>query len=101
MKKFPLLVFDWDGTIVDSIERIVTSLQFASKQVIDVLPDAKQARNVIGLGLIEAVEKLHPQLNAQQNAQQLKDIADAYRQHYLYENKIPTTLFVRRQRITR
>jgi len=31
-KQFPLLVFDWDGTLVDSIERIVTSLQFASSR---------------------------------------------------------------------
>ena len=93
MNQFPLLVFDWDGTLVDSIERIVTSLQFASQQVIDVLPDDTQARNVIGLGLIEAIEKLHPQLDSVQHAQQLNAMADAYRQHYLYENNVPAPLF--------
>jgi len=93
MKKFPLLVFDWDGTLVDSIDRIVTSLQFASKQVIDVFPDEARARNVIGLGLAEAIEKLHPQLEPQQHASQLNNIADAYRQHYLHENTVPAPLF--------
>lgn len=93
MKIFPLLVFDWDGTLVDSIERIVTSLQFASKQIIDIYPTEAQARDVIGLGLIEAIEKLHPQLDAQQHASQLNNIADVYRQHYLYENTVPAPLF--------
>jgi phosphoglycolate phosphatase len=93
MKNFPLLVFDWDGTLVDSIRRIVTSLQFASKQIIDVSVTEAQARDVIGLGLVEAIEKLHPQLDTQQHADQLNDIADAYRQHYLYENTVPAPLF--------
>lgn len=93
MKIFPLLVFDWDGTLVDSIERIVTSLQFASKQIIDIHLTEAQARDVIGLGLMEAIEKLHPQLDAQQHASQLNNIADVYRQHYLYENTVPAPLF--------
>ncbi len=93
MKTFPLLVFDWDGTLVDSIERIVTSLQFASKQIADVDLSEVQARDVIGLGLMEAIEKLHPQLTVQQHANQLNNIADAYRQHYLYENTVPAPLF--------
>ncbi|MDT8281224.1 MAG: HAD-IA family hydrolase [Gammaproteobacteria bacterium] len=93
MKTFPLLVFDWDGTLVDSIERIVSSLQFASKQIIDVDLTAAQARDVIGLGLVEAIEKLHPQLKAEQHADQLNHIADTYRQHYLYENTVPAPLF--------
>ncbi len=92
-KQFPLLVFDWDGTLVDSIERIVTSLQFASKQAIDVTLSETQARDVIGLGLLEAIAKLHPELNMQQDADKLNNIADAYRQHYLVDNKVPAPLF--------
>jgi len=92
-KQFPLLVFDWDGTLVDSIERIVTSLQFASKQAVDVQLSEKQARDVIGLGLMEAIAKLHPELDMKQDAEQLHRIADAYRQHYLHENTVPAPLF--------
>jgi len=93
MKQFPLLVFDWDGTLVDSIERIVTSLQFASKSTININVSEQRARNVIGLGLSEAIEKLHPELDNQEHAEQLNLIADAYRQHYLHENTVPAPLF--------
>jgi len=92
-KQFPLLVFDWDGTLVDSIERIVTSLQFASKQALDVQLSENQARDVIGLGLMEAIAKLHPELDAKQHADELNRIADAYRQHYLHDNTVPAPLF--------
>ena len=93
MKPFPLLIFDWDGTLVDSIDRIVNSLQFASKSTVDIDVSETQAKNVIGLGLIEAVEKLHPELNSPQHAIELNRIADAYRQHYLHENTVPAPLF--------
>ncbi len=93
MKQYPLLVFDWDGTLVNSIKRIVTSLQFASNQILDITVTETQARDVIGLGLSEAVAKLHPDLNTLQHADQLNNIADAYRQHYLYDNTIPAPLF--------
>ncbi|NOQ90111.1 MAG: HAD-IA family hydrolase [Gammaproteobacteria bacterium] len=93
MKHFPLLVFDWDGTLVDSIDRIVTSLQFASKQTVNIKLSETQARDVIGLGLMEAVEKLHPELDPQQHSDELNNIADAYRQHYLHDNTVPAPLF--------
>lgn len=93
MKRFPLLVFDWDGTLVDSIERIVTSLQHASKQAIDRHISETQARDVIGLGLTEAITKLHPELDTRIHANELDDIANAYRQHYLYHNTVPAPLF--------
>jgi phosphoglycolate phosphatase len=93
MKPFPLLIFDWDGTLVDSIDRIVNSLQFASKSTVDIHVSETQAKNVIGLGLIEAVEKLHPELNSTQHAIELNRIADVYRQHYLHDNTVPAPLF--------
>ncbi len=93
MKKFPLLVFDWDGTLVDSIERIVTSLQHASQQAISTVITESQAKDVIGLGLMEAIAKLHPTLDRQSHHTELARIADVYRQHYLYENPVPAPLF--------
>ena len=93
MKQFPLLVFDWDGTLVNSIERITTSLQFASKHAVDVSLSETQARDVIGLGLMEAISKLHPEFHVEQHAKELNTIADAYRQHYLYDNTVPAPLF--------
>ena len=93
MKLYPLLVFDWDGTLVDSIKRIVTSLQFASRQTLDITISETQARNVIGLGLNEAIAKLHPELDEQLRFDDLNNTANVYRQHYLYDNTVPAPLF--------
>ena len=87
--RFKLLVFDWDGTLIDSIERIVTSLQFASETVCKVQLDEARARSVIGLGLHEAIEQLHPGLDAVQ----LEAFAAAYRQNFLYDSDVPEVLF--------
>ncbi len=89
MKHYPLIIFDWDGTLVDSIHRIVTSLQYASNVICDTRISTQQAHGVIGLGLDEAVSALHPTLApAQINA-----VANAYRQHFLYHNHIEAPLF--------
>lgn len=92
-KQFPLLVFDWDGTLVDSIGKIVNSLQHASREGIGAEISEQHARSVIGLGLDEAVSALHPELDKQQHAEDLLRIADAYRQHYIYDNDIPAPMF--------
>lgn len=93
MKRFPLLVFDWDGTLVDSIDRIVTSLQFASKKTVNIELSDTQARDVIGLGLMEAIGKLHPDLDSNLHINELNNIADAYRQHYMHDCAVPAPLF--------
>jgi phosphoglycolate phosphatase len=93
MKQFPLLVFDWDGTLVDSIERIVTSLQHASKQAVKAEISESQAKDVIGLGLVEAIAQLHPELDEKHQAGKLDDIADAYRHHYIHDNPVPAPHF--------
>jgi len=82
--KYKLLIFDWDGTLVDSIERIVTSLQAASHQICQLAVSNRDARDVIGLGLREAIEKLHPQLEPELISQ----VSDAYKHHYLNDNQV-------------
>ena len=86
---YRLLIFDWDGTLVDSIERIVTSLQHASHEVCRLHVSDDVARSVIGLGLFEAIEKLHPELESVK----IESIAAAYKQHFLYDNPVPAHLF--------
>ena len=82
---YSLLVFDWDGTLVDSIERIVTSLQNASQKVTGNNVAEAAARDVIGLGLIEAIQRLHPEMNIEL----INQVADAYKQHYYTRTPCP------------
>lgn len=86
---YRLLVFDWDGTLIDSIESIVSSLQTASKRVCGEAVTESAARNVIGLGLREAIQQLHPELEDNQ----IDAVAEAYKQDFLYDNPIHSPLF--------
>ena len=88
-KNYKLLIFDWDGTLVDSIERIATSLQAASHQICQASISNSEARNVIGLGLQEAIQQLHPELESNRISQ----IAQAYKHHYINENTIDENPF--------
>ena len=88
-KHYKLLIFDWDGTLVDSIKRIATSLQAASHQICQASISDSQARNVIGLGLQEAIQQLHPELEPNRILQ----IAQAYKHHYINENTVDENPF--------
>ncbi len=87
--RFQLLVFDWDGTLINSIDRIVSSLQHASHEVCGIQLRADHARGVIGLGLREAIQQLHPDLGIAD----IDAIAASYRQNFLFDSQVPEVLF--------
>ena len=60
LNRFDLIIFDWDGTLFDSVAQIVASLQWAAAQH-DIELCAEAAKNIIGLGLPEAMQVLFPQ----------------------------------------
>ena len=57
-RRFELLVFDWDGTVVDSAAHIVASIQAACADLELTVPRAEQARYIIGLGMQDAMQHL-------------------------------------------
>ena len=77
--RFKLLVFDWDGTLMDSEARIVGSMQAALKEAGAEERTREQIRNIIGLGLGEAVRALIP--DAGEGLQ--SRVVERYRYHYL------------------
>lgn len=87
--KFKLLVFDWDGTLMDSQARIVACVQAAAADLDLEVPSSDEAKNIIGLGLAEAMAILFPR--SDQREQQ--SIVERYRYHYLGKNQTPTELF--------
>ncbi|WP_295427754.1 HAD-IA family hydrolase [uncultured Thiodictyon sp.] len=86
---FSLIVFDWDGTLMDSQARIVDCLQAAFVEVGQPVPSREAAADIIGLGLDEAMARLWPAAAAAQR--QL--VADHYRRHFLGGNTTPSALF--------
>lgn len=71
-----LVIFDWDGTLFDSVSQIVASLQFAAKQFHQPLTDA-DAKSIIGLGLPEVAQRLFPNV-PELHAGILKSYSDHY-----------------------
>ncbi len=86
---YRLIIFDWDGTLVDSIQRIVSSLQHAARSALAVAISERQARDVIGLGLKEAMQQLLPR----RRDDEVQRAIDAYKRHYLYLNQVEAPLF--------
>lgn len=78
-KKFDLIVFDWDGTLMDSTATIVTCIQAAAKDLGLPVPDAKAASYVIGLGLQDAMQAVLPGLDPKY----YPHMVERYRFHYL------------------
>ena len=78
-KRFDLLVFDWDGTLMDSAAHIAAALQAAFRDLALPVPSTAAARHVIGLGLEDAMTYLNPGLARGRYA----EVADRYRVHFL------------------
>ena len=78
-KRFELIVFDWDGTLMDSAALIVHSVQAAARDLGYLPPTDERARHIIGLGLIDALRYALPELDPAH----YQEVADRYRHHYL------------------
>ena len=78
-KSFDLLVFDWDGTLMDSAAHIVDSIQAAARDLDIEFPTQERARHIIGLGLLDALMYLFPSLPRADYPR----LTERYRHHYL------------------
>lgn len=77
--RFQLLVFDWDGTLVDSAQAIVESLQGACTDLGFAPPTEERARHIIGLGLTDALRSAIPHVPESE----YRRIVERYRIHFL------------------
>ena len=79
MRHFDLIVFDWDGTIVDSTATIAACIRSAAADLKLAVPTIEQARHVIGLGLLDALAHAVPGLALDR----AEEFSARYRHHYL------------------
>ena len=86
---FKLLIFDWDGTLMDYEAKIVASVRAAAADLGLGIPADDRIRNIIGLGLTEAVSTLFPG----SDDEQVQAVASRYRHHFLGINETPSALF--------
>lgn len=78
-RRYELIIFDWDGTVLDSAGAIVSSIQQAAQDLGLQPPSDERARHVIGLGLHEALRYAMPDLPGEHHLR----LAERYRHHYL------------------
>jgi phosphoglycolate phosphatase len=85
-KPFDLIVFDWDGTLMDSEAHIVASMERAIHDLDLPRLEKSAIRNIIGLGLREAILSLYPAANDDT----CRQLTDRYRYHFLADDPCET-----------
>ncbi len=82
-KRYDLIVFDWDGTVMDSTAVIAGSIQAACRDLGLTIPDDETARHVIGLGLDQALRYAVPDMPEALRP----DLVARYRHHFLAQDQ--------------
>jgi len=85
MSQYQLIVFDWDGTLMDSTGHIVQCMQHAISQLDFPSLDDAAISHIIGLGLNEAAQALYPKISTDD----VEQLANSYRKIWL--NSSPNT----------
>ena len=88
--RFDLIIFDWDGTLVNSIDWITHCLQHAAEQCGIAIPETQATKDVIGLSIQHAIHKLFPGIIDSQTQAQL---VACYSQRYNSKPSSPDDLF--------
>lgn len=78
MNERRLVIFDWDGTLVDSVALIVSSMQQAARVIGIPEADGYAVRRIIGLELGEAIGALYPMLGQRDRESVRKAYVEAY-----------------------
>ena len=84
-----LIVFDWDGTLMDSAAHIVACLQNVITELSLEPKTDTELKNIIGLGLREAFVALYPQADDEK----LTSLTHHYREHFFDKSATPCELF--------
>ena len=74
-----LFIFDWDGTLCDSLDKIVHATQAAAADVGLPLPTVAAVQDIIGLSLPKAINRVFPGITENQ----FKDLLRLYSKHFL------------------
>ncbi|TDG14041.1 HAD family hydrolase [Seongchinamella unica] len=84
-----MVIFDWDGTLCDSVSQIVRAVQAVTLEMGLPVPSEAEAANIIGLSLPRAMEVLFPQ----EPPERLALLIEGYASHYVGSETAPPALF--------
>lgn len=89
MKDIRAVIFDWDGTLIDSVEHIAGSLHQAATELGFPEREYEAYRDIIGLGMVEALQKLYPGLPEQE----MNRIRESYARYFFAKETTPQHVF--------
>ena len=78
-RRYDLVVWDWDGTIMDSTPTIVHCIQQACRDLDFPVPDDSIASYVIGLGVQDSLRRVVPTVHPAR----FPELVERFRYHYL------------------
>lgn len=87
--RYRLVIFDWDGTLMDSESRIVACMQAAARDAGWGELSRESVSDIIGLGLPEAIARMCPGISGQQ-AHRLRE---RYSHHFVLADQTPQMFF--------
>ncbi len=90
MRNYDLLIFDWDGTLVDSIGRIVQAIWLAADACALPRRDEAAVKGIIGLAMPQAIRVLYPQLA---KVTQVTHFQQIYAEYYLASESTPSPFY--------
>jgi phosphoglycolate phosphatase len=76
--RFDLIIFDWDGTLVDSIDWIVHCIQNAAANHNCPIPAAQAAKDIIGLSIENAINTLFPNIDSEIQQKLVNDYSKTF-----------------------
>lgn len=76
--RFDLIIFDWDGTLMDSVEWIVHCIQQAALHCNCAVPSAQAVRDIVGLSIENAMHQLFPDQSVENRQQIASDYTKAF-----------------------
>ncbi len=87
--RFSHVIFDWDGTLMDSTGRIVSAMQSTARNLAMDVPSEEMVKSIIGLSMQAVLDKVFPKACEKTRTK----ILEEYRYQYVEGDTTPTPLF--------
>ena len=87
--KYSFVIFDWDGTLMDSTGRIISAMQVSASQLGLPVPSIDNVKSIIGLSMQSVMDKLFPTTDIKIRDRFLEE----YRYQYVEADSTPTPMF--------
>ncbi|WP_295720567.1 HAD-IA family hydrolase [uncultured Halovibrio sp.] len=86
---FDVVIFDWDGTLIDSVDHIADSLELAAGDLGYPVREREALRHIVGLGMEEALSQLWPGITREEMTQ----LREVYARYFFQRDTTPADLF--------